>query len=210
MATANPGMMRISYEDLTGDFRNAVYLIWKHLIPGRPSPTPVQYDIAKFLSDPSEDRVVIEAFRGVGKSYITSAFCIWQWLKNPDVRILVVSASKPRSDKFAQFVRRALHDIPEFNHLEPRKGQRDSINNFDVGGSGNQHAPSMTSIGITGQLTGNRANLIVADDVEALHNSLTQASRDTLRETVKEFESILSPGGRIVFLGTPQYNAPRF
>lgn len=50
------------------------------------------------------------------------------------------------------------------------------------------------------------ANLIIADDVEALHNSLTQTARDSLRESVKEFESILSPGGRIVFLGTPQYH----
>ncbi|MDR0361930.1 MAG: DNA maturase B, partial [Planctomycetota bacterium] len=50
------------------------------------------------------------------------------------------------------------------------------------------------------------ANLIIADDVEALHNSLTQTARDSLRESVKELESILSSGGRIVFLGTPQYH----
>lgn len=194
-----------SRRDLAGDFRNTLAFIWHKL--HLPSPTPIQYDIASFLADPSEDRIIIEAFRGVGKSWITAAFCIWCWLRNPNIRILVVSGSKPRADKFAQFVRRLIYEIPEFHHLRPAKGQRDSINAFDVGPSANAQAPSATSLGITGQLTGNRADLIIGDDVETLNNSLTQTARDSLRETVKEFDSILSPGGRIVFLGTPQYEA---
>ena len=184
-----------------------MWFIWKRVIKGSPDPTPVQYDIASFVADPSEDRIVIEGFRGVGKSWITAAFCIWQWLRNPDARIMVVSASKTRADKFAQFVRRLIYEIPEFQYLKPGKGQRDAVNSFDVGPSGNHQAPSMASLGITGQLVGNRADVIIADDVETANNSMTQSSRDWLREAVKEFDSILSPGGRVVFLGTPQYEA---
>ena len=33
---------------------------------------------------------------------------------------------------------------------------------------------------------------------------MTQMMRDKLAETIKEFEAIIKPGGRIVFLGTPQ------
>ena len=163
--------------------------------------------MASFLADPSEDRIIIEGFRGVGKSWITAAFCIWLWLRNPNLRIMVVSASKSRADKFAQFVRRLIYEIPEFQYLKPARGQRDAVNAFDVGPSSNHQAPSMTSLGITGQLVGNRADIIIADDVETANNSMTQSARDWLREAVKEFDSILSPGGRIVFLGTPQYEA---
>lgn len=192
-------------EQLAGDFRNCLWFIWKHL--KLPDPTPVQYDMASFLADPSEDRIVIEGFRGVGKSWITAAFCIWCWIRNPNIRIMVVSASKARADKFAQFVRRLIYEIPEFHYLKPSKSQRDAVNAFDVGPSANAQAPSMTSLGITSQLVGNRADLIIPDDVETQNNSLTQSARDGLRETVKEFDNIITPGGRIVYLGTPQYEA---
>ena len=75
---------------------------------------------------------------------------------------------------------------------------------FDVGLAKASHAPSVKSMGITGQLTGSRADLIIADDIESANNSQTQLMRDKLSETVKEFESIVKPGGRIMFLGTPQ------
>ena len=75
---------------------------------------------------------------------------------------------------------------------------------FDVGPALASHAPSVKSLGITGQLTGSRADLIVADDVESANNSQTQMMRDKLSETIKEFEAIIKPGGRILFLGTPQ------
>lgn len=192
-------------ERLRGDFRNCLWFIWKCL--QLPDPTPIQYAIAEFLADARNDRIIIEAFRGVGKSWITAAYCIYVWLINPHVRILVVSGSKPRADKFAQFVRRLLYEIPEFHYLRPRKGQRDAVNAFDVGPAANAQAPSMTSLGVTGQLTGNRADLIVADDVETQQNSLTQGARDTLRDAVKEFENIVTPGGRNIFLGTPHYEA---
>jgi hypothetical protein len=62
----------------------------------------------------------------------------------------------------------------------------------------------MRSVGISGQLTGGRATLIVADDVEVPKNSLTQAMRSKLGEAIKEFDAVLSPGGEVIYLGTPQ------
>jgi hypothetical protein len=60
------------------------------------------------------------------------------------------------------------------------------------------------SVGITGQLSGSRADIIVADDVEVPNNSMTQTMRDKLSEAVKEFDAVLKPDGSIVYLGTPQ------
>ena len=82
------------------DFRNFLYLAWDHL--RLPSPTPIQYDIAEYLQN-GPRRVAIQAFRGVGKSWITSAFVCHQLLLDPSKNILVVSASKQRADDFSTF-----------------------------------------------------------------------------------------------------------
>ena len=183
------------------DFRNFLYLVWKHL--GLPDPTATQYDIAGYVDD-GPRRCCIQAFRGVGKSWITSAYVCHQLLLNPAMNILVVSASKTRSDDFSTFTLRLINEMPILKHLIPKDEQRSSKIAFDVGPAPAAHAPSVKSVGITGQLTGSRADLIVADDVESLNNSLTQQMRDKIQETIKEFDAVLKPEGRIVYLGTPQ------
>lgn len=195
---------------ILGDFRNFLYATWRHL--DLPDPTPVQYDIAQFLQaayegDPSTGkRILIEAFRGVGKSWITSAFACWLLMKDPQLKILVISASKERSDSFTVFTKRLINDMPMLAHLQPNRemGHRDSAISFDVGPSGADHAPSVKSVGITGQVTGSRADIIIPDDIETPKNSLTQLQRDRLSELVKEFDAVLKPGGTICYLGTPQ------
>jgi len=183
------------------DFRNFVYLAWDHL--GLPEPTPVQYDISEYLQD-GPRRQIILAYRGVGKSYLTSAYVCWRLLLDPSLNILVVSASKNRSDDFSTFTQRLINEMPILEHLKARPEQRDSKIAFDVGPAPASHAPSVKAVGITGQLTGSRADLIVADDVESLNNSETQGMRDKLGNLVKEFDSILKPDGQIRYLGTYQ------
>jgi hypothetical protein len=185
------------------DFRNFLYLVWKHL--NLPDPTPLQYDIAEYLQH-GPKRSVIMAFRGVGKSWITSAFVVHQLLLDPAKNILVVSASKNRSDDFSTFTLRIIQEIPILQGLKPSENQRFSKIAFDVGPAPASHAPSVKSLGISSQLTGSRADIIVADDVEVANNSATQGMRDKLDEQVKEFDAIVKPldSSRIIFLGTPQ------
>ena len=183
------------------DFRNFLYLAWEQL--GLPEPTPIQYDIADYLQN-GPRRLCIQAFRGVGKSWITSAFVCHQLLLDPKKNILVISASKQRADDFSTFTLRLIEEMPILQHLRPRDNQRNSKIAFDVGPAPASHAPSVTSRGITGQITGARADIIVADDVESLNNSMTQTMRDKLSESIKEFDAVLKPDGRIAYLGTPQ------
>ena len=183
-------------------FKNFLYLAWKHL--QLPPPTKIQYQMADYLQY-GPKRSCIQAFRGAGKSWITSAFACWNWLMDPQKNILVVSASKTRADDFSTFTQRLIHELPILEHLKAKEDQRSSKVSFDVGPARASHAPSCKSMGITSQLTGSRADLIIADDVESANNSQTQLMRDRLSETIKEFDSIIKPEvGRIVFLGTPQ------
>lgn len=188
-------------DPLKADFRNFLWVIWKHL--NLPEPTPLQYDIAHWLQA-GPRRMVIEALRGIGKSWITSAFVCWLLYCNPQLKILVVSASKQRADDFSTFTLQLIHDVAILQHLIPGPDQRASKVAFDVGPAKPDHSPSVKSVGITGQIAGSRADVIVADDVEVPNNSATQMMRDKLAEAVKEFDAVIKPGGRIVYLGTPQ------
>ena len=183
------------------DFRNFLYVIWKHL--RLPQPTALQYDIAEFLQSKNR-RIIIEAFRGCGKSWITSAFVCHQLYLNPQINVLVVSASKTRSDDFSTFTLRLINEVPILHHLIPKESQRQSKIAFDVGPARASHQPSVKSVGIFGQMTGSRADLIIADDIETPINTMTQGMRDRLSEGIKEFESIIKPDAKIYFLGTPQ------
>lgn len=183
------------------DFRNFMYLVWKHL--NLPDPTPVQYDIADFLQN-GPRRTITEAFRGVGKSYVTCAFVVHQLLLDPEKKFMVVSASKARADDFSTFTQRIILELPICQHLVARGDQRWSKIAFDVAPAKASGSPSVKSVGITGQLTGSRADIIIADDIEVPNNSMTQMMREKLSEAVKEFDAVLKPDGRIIYLGTPQ------
>ena len=151
-------------------------------------------------------RQIIEGFRGVGKSWVTSAFALWKLLRDPQEKILVVSASKTRADEFSTFTLRLLKEVPILVHLAPRPDQRESKISFDVAEARPSHSPSVKSVGIYGQLAGSRATHIIADDIEVPNNSMTADMREKLLKAVAEFEAILVPEGspRITYLGTPQ------
>lgn len=184
------------------DFRVFVFMVWKSI--GLPDPTPIQYDIAKYLMNTPTDRSIIEGFRGVAKSFLTCAYTVWMLWKDPQIKVLVVSASKDRADANAVFIKRIIYLLPFLEPLQTQRGQRDTQNLFDVGLAVPDISPSVKSVGITGQITGSRADLLIADDVEVPNNSGTQVQRDKLGEAVKEFDAVLKPGGKIIYLGTPQ------
>jgi hypothetical protein len=194
----------VNSDPLKNDFRTFLSVVWSFL--QLKEPTKTQLDIASYLAIGPKRRIV-QAFRGVGKSWITAAYVLWRLHCDSELKILVVSASKQAADNFSTFCLQLINGMPELHHLRPRAGQRDSKINFDVGPARESKDPSVRSVGITGQLTGSRADLIVPDDVETPSNSQTQQQRDKLSELVKEFDAILKPGGDIVYLGTPQTEA---
>jgi hypothetical protein len=183
-------------------FKNWLWLCWQAL--GLPAPTPVQYDIADWISN-GPRRVVCQAFRGIGKSYITSAYVVWRLMLDPSLSFLVISASKNRSDDFSTFSLKLIEELgPLAHHLRPKEGQRCSKIAFDVGGAPPAHAPSVTSKGVFSSVTGARADEVIVDDASSWANSQTQMMRDKLFAATQEYEAILKPGGRIIYLGTPQ------
>ena len=188
---------------LQEDFKLFLQALWEQL--DLPSPTRAQYAIADYLQN-GPKRLQIQAFRGVGKSWITGAFVLWTLFKDPEKKIMIISASKERADNMSIFLQKLIIETPWLNHLRPKSDEaRWSRISFDVLCSPHQ-APSVKSVGITGQLTGSRADLMVLDDIEVPGNSMTELMREKLLQLCTEAESILTPkdDSRICYLGTPQ------
>ena len=188
---------------LQGDFKLFLQALWSQL--DLPSPTRAQYAIADYLQN-GPKRLQIQAFRGVGKSWITGAFVLWTLFNNPEKKIMIISASKERADNMSIFLQKLIIETPWLSHLRPKSDDaRWSRISFDVNCSPHQ-APSVKSVGITGQLTGSRADLMILDDIEVPGNSMTEMMREKLLQLCTEAESILTPNddSRIMYLGTPQ------
>jgi len=188
---------------LQGDFKVFLQALWSQL--DLPEPTRAQYAIADYLQH-GPKRLQIQAFRGVGKSWITGAFVLWTLFNNPEKKIMIISASKERADNMSIFLQKLIIETPWLKHLQPKSDDaRWSRISFDVNCSPSQ-APSVKSVGITGQLTGSRADLMILDDVEVPGNSMTEMMREKLLQLCTEAESILTPkeDSRIMYLGTPQ------
>ena len=189
---------------LEASFPLFLSLVWKSL--DLPRPTRAQLAIAGYLQD-GPKRLQIQAFRGLGKSWIAAAFVLWVLWKDKDKKILVISASKQRADDFTIFCQKCILEFEWLSGMRPvDDDQRWSRVSFDIAGCRPAQSPSVKSVGITGQITGSRADLIVFDDVEVPANSATDLMREKLLQLVTEGESVLTPKGdsRIVFLGTPQ------
>jgi len=188
---------------LKDDFKLFLQALWSEL--DLPNPTRAQYAIADYLQH-GPKRLQIQAFRGVGKSWITGAFVLWTLFNNPEKKIMIISASKERADNMSIFLQKLIIETPWLAHLRPKSDDsRWSRISFDVACSPHQ-APSVKSVGITGQLTGSRADLMILDDIEVPGNSMTEFMREKLLQLCTEAESILTPknDSRIMFLGTPQ------
>ena len=188
---------------LKTDFKLFLQALWQQL--DLPSPTRAQYAIADYLQH-GPKRLQIQAFRGVGKSWITGAFVLWTLFNDAEKKIMIISASKERADNMSIFLQKLIIETPWLSHLRPKSDDaRWSRISFDVNCSPHQ-APSVKSVGITGQLTGSRADLMILDDIEVPGNSMTELMREKLLQLCTEAESILTPkkDSRIMYLGTPQ------
>lgn len=150
-----------------------------------------------------ENRLLLMAFRGCGKSTLIGLWCAWLLARRPETRILVLAADQPLAVKMVASVRRIVERHPLCRHLLPDAAEAWASDRFTVARDGALRDPSMLAQGIGGNVTGSRAEVIVCDDVEVAGNCDTPGKRAELRERLAEAEFILVPGGTILFVGTP-------
>ena len=170
------------------------------------STSDIQHDIAMFLAH-GPQYLMVQAQRGQAKTTIAAAFCVWSLIHNPRYRVLILSAGGAQASEISTLVIRIILTMPELECMRPdtTNGDRSSVEHFDVHYSlkGIDKSPSVACVGITSNLQGKRADILLADDVESTKNSTTAVQRAQLLHLTLDFTSICS-SGRIIWLGTPQ------
>lgn len=166
----------------------------------------IQEDIAKYIAY-GPHYLMVKAQRGQAKTSIAAAYCVWSLIHNPKSRVLIISAGGSQASDISTLIIRIIQNMDVLECLRPdiRNGDRSSVEHFDVHYTlkGVDKSPSVKCLGITANMQGNRADLLLADDVESAKNSATAIMRAQLMHLTLDFTSICSTG-RILWLGTPQ------
>ncbi len=166
----------------------------------------VHFAIAAFLENrwiAQDRRLLLMAFRSCGKSTLVGLFCVWLLWRNPDLRILVLSADLALARKMVRNVKRILEKHHLTRHLKPEHADQWGSDRFTVRRELELRDPSMLAKGITTNLTGTRADIIICDDVEVPKTSNNAEKREALRERLTELDYILTPDGMLLYVGTP-------
>lgn len=168
--------------------------------------TDMQRDISEYMQNGPRLRMVM-AQRGEAKTTLAALYAVWRLIHRPSTRVLIVSAGEQNSSDTATLIVRLIMtwDILECLRPDRQAGDRTSTAAFDVHYSlkGLDRSPSIACAGITSNLPGRRADLLIPDDIESNKNGLTVTQRQQLLQLSKEFSSICTHGD-ILYLGTPQ------
>lgn len=170
-------------------------------------PTEEQMDIARYVSK-GPLYAMVQAQRGEAKTTITGCYGVWNLLDDPRFRVLIISAGTPLAKQIATWCIQIINGMDVLEPLRPDKshpGTRTSVEAYDI-----HHdlkaagaSPSIACLGITSNMQGFRADLLIADDIESAKNAETQTMREKLRHLSRDFTSI-NQKGQILYLGTPQ------
>lgn len=168
--------------------------------------TPLQFDIGEFLQHGGK-YIMVQAQRGQAKTTITAIFSVFELIHDPKTRVLIISAGAKKANEISKGILNIIMAMPELACLRPDRseGDRTSAEAFDVHYTlrGDGMNPSVACLGITSNMQGYRADILIPDDIESSKNSATQVQRENLLHLTRDFTSVCSEG-RILYLGTPQ------
>lgn len=168
--------------------------------------TPNQLDMALFLETGPLYRM-IQAQRGQAKTTVTAAYAVWRGIHNPSTRVLIISSGDTMAQEISNWVIQIMTGMPELRCMLPdrSRGDRASVKAYDIHQDlkGPEKSPSIACVGITSNLQGKRADVLIADDIESAKNSATDVQRERIVHLSRDFTSICSKGD-IIYLGTPQ------
>lgn len=150
-----------------------------------------------------DKNALLMAFRNSGKSTIIGMFCAYILWRNPNTRILILSADHELAKKMVRNIKRIIEKHPITKHLKPSRKEEWASDRFTIVRPNDLRDPSVLARGLLANITGCRADLIICDDVEVPKTCDSSTKRLDLRSKLSELDYVLTPGGMMVYIGTP-------
>jgi len=150
--------------------------------------------------------------RGHGKSLMVSSYIIWNIIKDPNIKIIIVTINQDRANSIMRFIQKNL----EGNHKlidifgEQRSNVLWSRDSLLVRDAKTRDNPTLKVLGITGGMIGGHFDIIVLDDITDKENSRTEHRR---RFLVSQFNNEImpmlnpKPYGKVIIIGTKWHQA---
>jgi len=153
-------------------------------------PSNIQLEMANHLTC-GEERIAIFASRGYAKTYLACLYVCWRFLRNRHLKVKVISNSYTRATEITGQILHFIKNIPFLSFLTPERLNAGRTR-FNVAGAMIEKDYSLHAISVESKNTGGRADLVIADDVEA-EDCNTTDKRNTVLTSVQEVSAVLHP-----------------
>lgn len=152
-----------------------------------------------------DKRLLLMAFRSAGKSTLVGLFCGWLLYRDPNLRILVLAADFTLAKKMVRNVKRIIEHHPLTSNMKPANAEQWASDRFTVKRILEQRDPSMMAKGVSSNITGSRADIVICDDVEVPNTCDSSQKREDLRTRLSEMSYVLTADGTQLYVGTPHH-----
>jgi len=140
----------------------------------------------------------------------TMDYPLYRIYKNPNIRIIIVSANEEIAVSFNRAIMNQLENNRDlhkkFGRLVPFTPKRWGERAMIVERESNEKDPTLVAIGVGGKLISRRADIIICDDIIDLDTARTKQARAKTKEW---FENVLLPiledDGQLIVAGTVWY-----
>ncbi len=171
--------------------------------------TPILHlNMAQWLEEAwknGDTRLLLMAFRSAGKSTLVGLFCGWLLYLNPNLRILVLAADFTLAKKMVRNVKRIIEHHPLTKNMKPDSADQWASDRFTVKRIFESRDPSMMAKGVSSNITGSRADIVICDDVEVPNTCDSAPKRGDLRTRLNEMSYVLTASGTQLYVGTPHH-----
>lgn len=169
-------------------------------------------DICKFLMDKSKKPYKLVIYpRGHRKSFYAAMYACWKIIKDPSIAIVYLSATSPLAESQLRTIKSTLESKiikrywPEMVLEDEGKREKWTTTEICVDHPRRREEGTRDSTvktgGLTTNITGSHADLIILDDLVVPANN-DELGRRAVIEQYSQLQSILNAGGEIVAVGT--------
>ena len=169
-------------------------------------------DICKFLMDKSKKPYKLVIYpRGHRKSFYAAMYACWKIIKDPSIAIVYLSATSPLAESQLRTIKATLESKivkrywPEMVLEDEGKREKWTTTEICVDHPRRREEGTRDSTvktgGLTTNITGSHADLIILDDLVVPANN-DDLGRRAVIEQYSQLQSILNAGGEIIAVGT--------
>lgn len=157
------------------------------------------------------DRVLIVAPRGHGKTVQVVARIVWEIGRNPNIRIKVIGSTDEKAKEILGLVKAMIKNDPKvkevFPELEIDDEQGDTKGAFFVKRTIQMRDATVEAAGVLSAGAGGRADILICDDVVDMKNAIINPTmREQVCRVVREtWFSLVAASGKIVWIATPYH-----